>query len=185
MAEDNSIKSIDISDSLTQNWGITACEYVIDGQQVDLQDLMVTVSKSRARAIEDEIQPMSARMRKRNKELENLGVALGSLNAMQAQYTGEDSGAKTVTGSFTQEAADAMRAIGIQVSAGQVTWTKTEVEKNTQLVKNKIDAYNNAAQTDMTRLQSLVDKRDQSYTAATDLMTSVSDTRANLFGNIG
>ena len=185
MAEGNTIKSVDIADHLTLDWGITACEYEIDGQQVDLQDLLVYVAKARAHAVEDEIQPMSQRMRQRNKKLENLGVALSSLNAMQAQYTGEDSGEKAVTGSFPQDAASAMVEIGIMVSAGQVTWSKQEVEQNTQLVKNKIDAYNNASQTDMTRLQSLVDRRDQSYTAATDLMTSVSDTRANLFGNIG
>lgn len=184
MAEENSIKSVDISGRLTQDWGITACEYEIDGLPVDLQDLLVHISKSRASAVEAEIQPMSARMRQRNKRLEDLGVALSSLNAMQAQYTGEDSGEKPVTGSFTLAAAEAMQSIGIKISAGQVTWSKTDVEQNTQLVKNKIDAYNNAAQTDMTRLQSLVDRRDQSYTAATDLMTSVSDTRSNLFGNI-
>lgn len=184
MAEENSIKSVDIAGQLTQNWGIEACEYEVDGQQVDLQDLLVHITKARASAIEAEIQPMSARMRQRNKRLEDLGVALSSLNAMQAQYTSEDEGGKDVNGSFTAEAAAAMRDIGINVSAGAVRWTKMTVEQNTQLVKNQIDTYNNLAQTDMTRLQALVDRRDQSYTAATDLMTSVSDTRRNLFGNI-
>ena len=42
-----------------------------------------------------------------------------------------------------------------------------------QLVKSKIDSCNNQSQTDMTRLQSLVDRRDQSFTSATELMTNV------------
>jgi hypothetical protein len=36
----------------------------------------------------------------------------------------------------------------------------------------------------MSRLQSLVDRRDESYSTATNLMTAVSDTRANLIRNL-
>lgn len=185
MATQSTITGVNIAGTLSSDWGITACEYIVDGMQVDLQDLLIHITKSRAAAVEGEIQPMSARMRQRNKKLENLGVALGTLNGMQAQYTGDDKGEKTVTGTFTKEGAEAMLLIGISVSSTAVTsLTKTMVEQYVQLVKNKIDQYNNASQTDMTRLQSLVDRRDQSYTAASDLMTSVSDTRSNLFGNI-
>ena len=35
----------------------------------------------------------------------------------------------------------------------------------------------------MSRLQSLVDRRDESYSTATNLMTSISDTRSNLMGD--
>jgi len=54
-----------------------------------------------------------------------------------------------------------------------------------QLVKSKIDGFNNQSQTDMSRLQGLVDKRDQSFSTATDLMTNVSDTRGTLIQNLG
>jgi hypothetical protein len=47
-----------------------------------------------------------------------------------------------------------------------------------------IDGRNNKAQTDMTRLQSLVDRRDESYSTASNLMTAVSDTRSNLIRNL-
>ena len=53
-----------------------------------------------------------------------------------------------------------------------------------QNVKSKIDSLNNASQTDMSRLQSLVDRRDESYSTATNLMTSISDTRSNLIRNL-
>ena len=36
----------------------------------------------------------------------------------------------------------------------------------------------------MTRLQSLVDKRDESYSTATSLMQEVGDTRANTIKNM-
>ena len=51
-------------------------------------------------------------------------------------------------------------------------------------VKSEIDGLNNEAQTDMTRLQSLVDRRDESYSTATNLMTSISDTRSNVIRNL-
>jgi uncharacterized coiled-coil DUF342 family protein len=62
--------------------------------------------------------------------------------------------------------------------------TKYEVEEWLQKVKSKIDALNNEGQKDMTRLQSLVDRRDEAYSAASDLMSKVSDTRANLIRNM-
>ena len=37
----------------------------------------------------------------------------------------------------------------------------------------------------VSRLQSLVDRRDESYSTATNLMTSISDTRSNLIRNLG
>jgi hypothetical protein len=53
-----------------------------------------------------------------------------------------------------------------------------------QALKSMIDSRNNKAQTDMTRLQQLVDRRDESFSTASSLMTSVSDTRGNLIRNL-
>ena len=78
----------------------------------------------------------------------------------------------------------ALKACGQSYSSGSHELTKRKVEELVQLVKSKIDSFNNQSQTDMTRLQSLVDRRDQSFSTATDLMTSVSDTRSNLISNI-
>jgi hypothetical protein len=36
----------------------------------------------------------------------------------------------------------------------------------------------------MTRLESLVDRRDEAYSTASDLMNKVSDTRSTLIGNM-
>jgi hypothetical protein len=52
------------------------------------------------------------------------------------------------------------------------------------MVKSKVDGLNNESQTDMTRLQSLVDRRDESFSTATNLMSTVSDTRSNLIRNL-
>ena len=61
---------------------------------------------------------------------------------------------------------------------------KMTIEGMIQKVKSTIDGLNNESQTDMSRLQSLVDRRDESYSTATNLMTAISDTRSNLIRNL-
>ena len=58
----------------------------------------------------------------------------------------------------------------------------TFIEK--EMLKSMIDSMNNESQTDMSRLQSLVDRRDESYSTATNLMTAISDCRSNLIRNL-
>ena len=60
------------------------------------------------------------------------------------------------------------------------SYTRSQVEEIIQLIKTKMDKFNNESQSDMTRLQGLVDKRDSAFTSASQLMSGVSDTRSNL-----
>ena len=62
--------------------------------------------------------------------------------------------------------------------------TKYEVEEWLQRVKSKIDSLNNQSEKDMSRLQSLVDRRDEAFTTASNLMSEISDTRGNTIGNM-
>lgn len=57
-------------------WGVSGAEYIINGEKVNFQDLMVAVTEQRAATIEKEVEPMSTRMTNRNKRLEKLGNAL-------------------------------------------------------------------------------------------------------------
>ena len=182
------IERINVGSERLCSWGITANDYVMDGKQVDFQDLLVNVSKLRAAKVEAEIQPLSTRIRARNTLLDDLGDALSVLSGAQAAFSSSDGGSATTNVTFSASAKKAMKLCGKTQYAGTTSTyslTKRQVEELVQLVKSKIDSYNNQSQTDMTRLQSLVDRRDQSYSAATDLMTSVSDTRSNLISNIG
>ena len=62
--------------------------------------------------------------------------------------------------------------------------TKYEVEEWLQKVKSKIDSLNNQSEKDMSRLQSLVDRRDEAFTTASNLMSEISDTRGNTISNM-
>ena len=179
------IERINVGADRLCSWGITANEYKMGVNQVDFQDLLVNVAKLRATKVEAEIQPLSKRIRARNSLMDNLGEALSALSGAQAAFTSSSEGDAKTTVSFTSGTVKALNVCGQSgYSTGSQELTKRKVEELVQLVKSKIDSFNNQSQTDMTRLQSLVDRRDQSFSTATDLMTSVSDTRSNLISNI-
>ncbi len=173
-------------------YGVQINDYNLDGEHMDLQDLLVKLSSNRATAIEQEVTPLSLRIRKRNQFLEDLGNALAFLSKLQARFDDEDGGDETTSFAPTDSdgagevTVDVLRRLGVSLNEGNSSYTfrKDSIEEYVQKVKTKIDGLNNDAQLDMNRLQSLVDRRDQSYETATELMSSVSDTRSKTIGNM-
>lgn len=169
--------------TLSRNWGnISFNDYKFNGKSVDFQDLMVAVSEARAVAVEGEVAPMSTRMRQRNRDLDALGSALAELTSAQATLKSDAGGNDKCSYTFSDEMRETcQRMYGKKPSNND---SKKWLEYHIQKVKSSIDSLNNSSQTDMSRLQSLVDRRDESYSTATNLMTAVSDTRSNLIGNL-
>lgn len=184
----NGIESIPLDGTAQlSKYNVTFYNYKLNSSPVDYEHLAVTISKQRASAVEREVTPLAALMRKRNIVLEDLGNALAFCSSYQAMFN-EDSKGGEVTG-FGQECYDLCVKHGITPGAyplagvGHVI-TKSNLERLVQVLKTKIDALNNDAQTDMTSLQSLVDRRDQAYTTATELMNKISDTRGTAIKNV-
>ena len=98
--------------------------------------------------------------------------------------------ATTVEGEVTRKGSLQPSSKTILLSVfGSLNWdnlqmTKAEVEEWLQKVKSKIDALNNEAQKDMTRLESLVNRRDEAFSTASDLMSKIGDTRSNAIRNM-
>lgn len=181
--------------ALSANWGakVHALDYNYGTAKMDFQDLMVAVSETRAVTVEGEIAPLSARIRNRNKELEILGDLLSIFTQTQAKYASDAEGSATASVSgVTQEmiplACEAYKRKGgspsTDLSWWNSSWTKSSVEGMLKELKSMIDSRNNEAQLDMTRLESLVDRRDEAYSTASDLMTTISNTRSTLIGNL-
>ena len=186
--------------ALSQDWGLTACDYEyrdfnrVDGEfetvKVDFQDLMVRVGSRKVAVVEGEITPMATRMRTRNAYLASLGTILSKLTKVQASFSGDDAG--TEDKEIDNLTADEYNILlKIPAASGMIHYdnskyhaTKAEYEGLVQAVKGEMDKENNLAQTDMTRLQSLVDSRDDSYSTVTNIMSAISDTRSNLIGNL-
>lgn len=188
------IERVDVGTARLNAWGIQAHDYKMDGRQVDFQDLLVNVSKRRAVTVEGEIAPLSTRIKSRNKELEILGSLLAIFTQTQAKYASDAAGdamasVEGVKAEMVPLGSEAYRKKGgtprSDLSWWNSDWSKASVEGMISILKNMIDGRNNQSQTDMTRLQSLVDRRDQAFSSATELMTNVSDTRGNLIANIG
>jgi len=179
-------------DRFAQEWGVRVNDYEMNGVKNDLQDLLVNISQERASAIEAEVVPMETIITRRNEKLSNYGKVLQKLTELQAQFT-EDQSQGTVDISSvcdenftTKDFWALLEELGHSGggSGSSLTTGKAEAEGLVSRCKSTIDEMNNESQKDMNRLQSLVDRRDESYSTATSLMTSVSDTRSSLIKNL-
>ena len=166
---------------LSESWGVTFGDYYYGKEQTDFQDLMVKISEKRATTVEGEVAPLTTRIKARNEYLEELGNALADLTRLQAAFKSEDEGNAQRE---TMKDSTYNTIYKLQGSFPTKKEYKQWVEYYLKLVKSKIDALNNEAQKDMTRLQSLVDRRDESFSTATTLMSAISDTRSNLIRNL-
>lgn len=182
--------------TLSQEWGVSFSDYKVNGKPVDFQDLMIEIGANRAVTVEAEVVPLTTRIKHRNAELDKLGSLLAIFTKTQADFPSDAKGSdkKSVSG-ITSDQWNLLREAYVKrggsdpgstwnSSWANSEWTKSSVEGMIQALKSMIDSRNNKAQTDMTRLQQLVDRRDESFSTASSLMTSVSDTRGNLIRNL-
>ena len=198
--------------NIESRWGVKAGDYRVTLNSktdvMDFQDLLVKFSKNRAVAVEGEVEPLTERIQQRNKRLEQLGEVLSELTKIQTEFESDDTGDRDMHSWMSNKTGAVLESLGYSPSYyakesdrpkdneeradfykvgwngdNQYSANKKTIEGMLSRVKSEIDALNNEAQTDMTRLQSLVDRRDESYSTATNLMTSVSDTRSNVIRN--
>ena len=177
------VETVEVLNPAFERWGITVNDYAYNSKQVDFQDLLVRISEKRASTVEAEITPVSNRVKTRNKELESLGKALSKLSEYSGAFDTSATNPKA-TCTWSADEIAGMALIGVTISAGSHEYSKSTIDEWTQLVKTQIDKRNNESSNDMTRLQSLVDKRDESYSTATSLMQAIGDTRANAIKNM-
>ena len=153
---------------------------------VEFSSMLLAVSLRRANAVEGEVLPVSKAVTERNSQLEELGKALSAASADQAR-TQKESPAVTVDAdsntTIWRNAITKYQLGSGSFLSGRVT--PGDAAQAVQLLKSHIDNLNNEAQADMTRLQSLVDKRDEAYNLGSDLISSVSDSRSSAIRNIG
>lgn len=170
-------------------WGAKIVEYNYDKHVVDFQDLMVKITEKRAACIESEVTPLSKRMENRNKRLSDLGAALADISKLQANLDSDAEGGdplaemQTTTHELVKEIWKVAYPNNMDAVKDKKI-TKATAEAVVQLLKTQIDLLNNASSEDMTRLQGIVDKRDQSYSTATTLMQEIADTRSTLVKNL-
>ena len=180
------IEQIDTWNERLGTLGISAYDYRRNDEQVDLQDLLTDVTVGRARAVEAEIKPLSDIMRHRNKKLDQYGELLAKLNKVQTSFKAADEkepDKKTIV-PLTSDEMKLLEEISHRTVISQYP-SKPETEEYIQLVKSAIDGMSNRTQTDMTRLQALVEKRDQTYTKAAEFLKDIVDSRSKAITAMG
>ena len=169
--------------NLSMDWGVKGIDYAFDSKPCDLQDLLVAIALNRSTSVESEVEPLSTRISNRNSTLDDLGNTLSDLTKLQAMFDSEAKGTDR-KGTLHQSSYDILVAVFGKLDFDNLKMTKYEVEEWLQKVKSKIDSLNNQSEKDMSRLEALVDRRDEAFSTASNLMSEVSDTRSNLIANL-
>ena len=175
-----------------ERWNISMLEYemLVDGkrQMVDFQDLMVNVAENQALAIEQEVQPEATRIQKRTNRLKIVGDAMAELSAFK--FDTKDNSNPSASGKITQPTQDILNELtnstwGRGYAGNSVTLYKSEVDSGNQYLKSESDKLNNDQQLAMSRLESLVQGRDQNFNMASTLMQHVSEARGSTIKSMG
>lgn len=169
-------------------WGVTVNDYMVNGLPLDFGSAVVALATRRATTIERELMPLTTMMMVRNRKLKKLGDALGDLTRLQVSFKAENPGSEVSGSAVSNETYKIINNIktGLFVSKSDGQhMTKANVEQAIQLVKSEIDKLNNEMQTDTTRVQSYVQKRDESFSMASTILTSAKDTRRGTITAMG
>lgn len=179
------IESVDIGTCRTETYGVAAYDYYHDGKRVDFQDLLTSIAVRRAYAVEKQIAPLSTMMRNRNRQLDEYGELLAKLNKIETSFKDDDDGSSRSTFTLTTREAELLSGLWAKTVPPGAAPTKAETQEYLQLVKSAMDGLNNRAQKDMTRVQGLVERRDQGFTKSAELLKDIAESRSKLMAALG
>ena len=168
-------------------YGQSQVSYTVGGEaDRSWTDAVLKTAYRRAISMETEAGAVGEATRCRTRKLEELGTALAAIAEAVAKLSDEkwDSG-KTVGG--LKAARDVLEKYGIDgykdiPASGEVN--KQQAATVQSKAKLAIDVENNALQQDSSTLQSLVSKRDSSYSQLGKLMNKFLKSRKTIIGNI-
>ena len=172
----------------------------VNGMPLTIEDLVTLLAVKRANILEKEITPMAKIIEARNERIEDLGTLLASVAATQSKLEAQEEGddksfdCKGLCYYLKQYFTDTELS-----EANLLSWCNNHNNINdncsskksdgyiasaNQLIKAKIDSLNNDAQSDLSRMDNLVSKRDEAYTLSTDLLSKFSDGRSSSLNNM-
>lgn len=179
---------------------VSGVDSAVNGMPLTIEDLVTLLAVKRANVLEKEITPMAKIIEARNERIEDLGTLLASIAATQSKLESQEEGKdnafdckglcyylkKYFTDTELNEANLLSWCNNHNNINDNCSSKKSDgyIASANQLVKSKIDALNNDAQSDLSRMDNLVSKRDEAYTLSTDLLGKFSDGRSNILNNI-
>ena len=174
----------------------------VNGMPLTVEDLVTLLTVKRANILEREITPMAKIIDARNKRIEDLGTLLASVAQTQSKLESQEEGEDDAFACkglcyylklyFTKSELEEANLWGWadnSANSSQTAECKSKksdgyIASANQLIKAKIDSLNNDAQSDLSRMDNLVSKRDEAYTLSTDLLSKFSDGRSSILNNM-
>lgn len=177
--------SIDKISGLTV-YGVQQVAYTVDGKSgVDYGSALAAATLQSAGALEKEGVSFSAMVRLRARKLEELGEALSIISKAIASLS--KSGKLTHSDPNLKKADEILRKYDIGSLDLNEKWqaTRDSIMMRKNDLQYRIDLEDNTIQQDMMSLQSLVKKRDTSFSAAKRLLDKINTTSDTVIANVG
>ena len=209
VAPSDPIETKPVLDYFKGKWGVSPSEYLFSAagsSQVDFQDLMVNVAEQQALAIEQEVKPTATRIQKRTKRLKLCGDAMSELTKFKfktesdkpnppsedecwisvatVKLVNELAGRKLIDKTAKKDKEDTKNPREV-VGDETVRLYKDVVDSANQYLRTESDRLNNVQQLAMSRMETLVQGRDQNFSMAATLMNHVSEVRGSTIRYMG
>lgn len=180
----------------------------------DVDTLMLMVQGERTKLLDSQLKSQISDIQKRNAQIAKLNNVSSALNGLLNLYpasdkdnskmkdakipnwnkagSAEDNRYKQMRDSLyaamkdagmDANAADGSYALNIKGGLNEVT--KGSLNTAIQVVKNQVDALSNTQQTDMLRLQSLSNKRNEAFDLMTNSVKKKDDSNSAIIRNMG
>lgn len=155
-----------------------AGSYNFDGQQYDLETLMMKLQTKRADAVDSQLTEQVIMIKERNALLAEAQKILSEARSLRpSKDTDKAKMTATIAEFCNKQNIKIVGAVGADLK-------QSEWDQNIESIKAFIEQLNTASQQEMIKLQELTTKRDQAYAQMTDLMAKYSKTTDEIIRNM-
>ena len=175
--------------------GMGAIAGVQSNSNIDIEMFMMQISAERANNLESQMKDQVNEVKARQDAIGKLTKFLNDLSgAIKGKKDGDDIKMNDLglTTKYDPDCKDGWSALlekfGCTYKSGQITSDghakKETIEGWMEQLKGGIDALNSQGQLDMIRLQSIMNKRNESFEQMTNMMQKFNKARESIVGNL-
>lgn len=150
--------------------------YIIDGKDIDLATLMMELNLERSQDLDKQIADQMNAIKERNNKLKEANEIIAIMRQAKADANGISD---EIRNFFVKNGLEVTEI----VNGNNNELRDSQWDGNIQTVKGYIDSLNSDSQLAMTRLQSLVNKRNQTFEAVSNFLSKGQKTRDSIISN--
>lgn len=153
-----------------------------NSRPVDLQTLLMTLQMERAENLEKQLTDQANQMKQINDQLKLANQMMADARSLKITAGNASNKVSTMPNSMASFYND--NGIKYDMTGNDKLHNKDEWEVNIQNLKGYMDGLNSDSQMEMILLQSLMNKRNQSYEMMTQTLQKLSGVTDKIIGNI-